>query len=231
MSFVIGADPGKRQDFTAVVIVERVKTQSPEAEPADTWRTPYRVPTPETRFICRELGRLPLGTSHEASARSIASVVHNVNCYDPDHTPQLVVDATGIGEPILDSMEQYLPTNVTATRVWWTSGEKMRRQGRQLMVGKAWLVSRLQALVDTHRIEVPDTPQATQLLNELMSYEIKVTDSGTMIAGARSGAHDDLAMALALCVLEDDSPAPKACPPLMYQEDDWTSLHHHSDLW
>jgi len=64
LGFVAGVDLGARQDHSAIVIVEKIKPVAPEAESADTWPSPYRVPAAETHFRVRELGRLPLGTSY-----------------------------------------------------------------------------------------------------------------------------------------------------------------------
>lgn len=61
------------------------------------------------------------------AARAIAAVVHNVNCYDPDHPPRLFLDATGVGVPVVDSLKAFLPTGVRAMRVLWTGGERMRK--------------------------------------------------------------------------------------------------------
>lgn len=233
LGYVIGVDLGARVDSTAIVIVEKLRPVSPEAEKADTWPTPYRVPVAETHFRIRELGRLPLGVSYMTAARAIADVVHNVNCADVDHPPRLFLDATGVGAPVVDSLEGFLPSGVRAMRVLWTGGERLKQVGRELHVGKGWLVSRLQALIDVGRISVPDTEQAHQLLDELMSFEIQISDHGSVIAGARSGAHDDLVMSLALTILEDDSAGPSYRPglpfnadrPLPNSGDDWQDLH------
>jgi hypothetical protein len=48
LGFVAGVDLGARQDHSAIVIVEKIKPVAPEAEPADTWPSPYRVPAAET---------------------------------------------------------------------------------------------------------------------------------------------------------------------------------------
>ncbi len=239
LGFVIGVDLGTRQDHSAIVIVEKLRPISPEAEAADTWPTPYRVPVAETHFRIREFGRLPLGVSYMAAARAIADVVHNVNCADVDHPPRLFLDATGVGAPVVDSLEGFLPSGVRAMRVLWTGGERLRKVGGEYHVGKAWCVSRLQALIDVGRISVPDTEQAHQLLDELMAFEIRITDHGSVIAGARSGQHDDLVMSLALCVLEDGSAGPRrasrplnADRPLPMTDDPWMDLHAApSTLW
>lgn len=78
-----------------------------------------------------------------------------------------------------------------------------RRAGR---VGKAYLVSRLQALLQTGRIKLPRTPEAERLAEELMDYEIRVEKDGGDRSGAfRVGAHDDVVTALGLAELEEPS--------------------------
>lgn len=52
--YVIGVDLGQRQDFTAIVIVEKLRSVSPEAEPTESWSMDYKVPRPETKFRVRE---------------------------------------------------------------------------------------------------------------------------------------------------------------------------------
>lgn len=59
-----------------------------------------------------------------------------------------------------------------------------------------------------------------------MSFEVRITDSGAVVASAKTGKHDDLVMALALCVLEDDAPRVRYSSPLSYRpDDDWEDLH------
>lgn len=234
---VIGLDLGQRVDATAIVIVEKLLPVGLETD-TSTWPSDYKVPTPEIIFRVRELGRLPLGTDYVTVAKQAAEVVHNVNCADLEHAPRFFADATGVGSPVVDALDRFMPTGVTAVRVQWSSGAKVVRNGREVTVGKGWIVSRLQALLDTGRLQVPDTPEATALLDELMSFQITISETGTVKAGAKSGKHDDLVMALALCVIEDDSPqiaygGPVSDPlePTYNPGQDWEDLHRAPSDW
>ena len=61
------------------------------------------------------------------------------------------------------------------------------------------LVSRLQVLLQQRFIHLPQTAEAEALTEELLNYEIKVTDSQNLQMGVFStGKHDDLATALGL---------------------------------
>jgi hypothetical protein len=71
-------------------------------------------------------------------------------------------------------------------------------------VGKAYLVSQLQALLQQGKVKLPDTAEARELAKELLDYEIGVSESANVTAGAfKTGRHDDLVTALGLAVLRD----------------------------
>jgi hypothetical protein len=74
--------------------------------------------------------------------------------------------------------------------------------GWEARVPKAHIVTRLRALLDTDRIELPATPEAHLLTDELKSFQARSTLRGIR-AEAEPGAHDDLVTALGLSVLFD----------------------------
>ncbi|HVT59766.1 MAG TPA: hypothetical protein VHR45_15365 [Thermoanaerobaculia bacterium] len=69
----------------------------------------------------------------------------------------------------------------------------------EIRLGKAWLVSRLLALLQTDRLHLPRTPEAEALVEELLDYEIGVDANANDRYGAfKVGTHDDLVTALGL---------------------------------
>ncbi len=65
-------------------------------------------------------------------------------------------------------------------------------------------MSRLQALLQTQRIKLPETSEARVLAKELQDYEIRVSEDANEKFGAfKVGTHDDLVTALGLAVLDD----------------------------
>ena len=65
----------------------------------------------------------------------------------------------------------------------------------------AYLVARLQALLQTGRIHLPGTAEAEVLAQELIDYEIRVDpDANDRYGAFKVGTHDDLATALGLAV-------------------------------
>lgn len=87
-------------------------------------------------------------------------------------------------------MVDQLRAEVLDARFLWavtfTHGRRCRRHPaeRRLTVGKAYLVSRLQALLGAGRIHLPDTGEARALAAELLGYEIRVDEKGTDRYGA-----------------------------------------------
>ena len=175
----VGVDIGQSNDPTALCVAEKVPEQ----------------------LLVRHLARLPLGTEYPAVVRHIAELTDAVR----DRTgtaPTTVVDATGVGKPIVDAL---WAEDRPVVAVYLTAGHKRscRRLGARPIysLGKARMVSRLQALVQTDRLRLPRTAEARALAKELHNYEIRVDDDGHARFGAfKSGTHDDLATALALAV-------------------------------
>jgi hypothetical protein len=75
---------------------------------------------------------------------------------------------------------------------------------REIRVGKTHLVSTLQALLEQRLIALPDTAEGRQLAQELQDFEIRVNENANLVSGAfRTGADDDLVVALGLSCLDD----------------------------
>jgi hypothetical protein len=97
--------------------------------------------------------------------------------------------------------------DVPVRPVYFTHGDRRSEQrDGSISLGKAWLVSRLQALPQCRCILLPKTLDARVLAQELLDYEIKVDEKANDTYGAfRVGTHDDLVTALGLAV--QDGPA------------------------
>jgi hypothetical protein len=114
------------------------------------------------------------------------------------------VDATGVGKPIVDLLHEQT-SNVRPIAVYFTHGDRLTEKWdggyQQISLGKALLVSQLQALLQCHRLHLPKTSEAEALAQELLNYEIRVDENANDRYGAfRVGTHDDLVTALGLAV-------------------------------
>lgn len=215
----IGADIGQRVDPTAIVVCEAVRRQR---VPAGPWELPpragyvgsaeiRRAPAQyETVFTARHLERLPLGTQYPDVAERVAEVVRNIHKRYPSGRVRLrlTVDATGVGRPLVDLLRvALLGVPVTLIAATFVHGDRLdgHSSSREVKVGKAYLVSRLQALIQTDRLHLPAQHAEAQVMaRELADYEIKVDLNANDTYGAfRVGSHDDLVTALGLAVLTD----------------------------
>jgi hypothetical protein len=120
--------------------------------------------------------------------------------YETPSIGAFYVDATGVGQPVVDEMRS---RGLAVTGVYFTHGDRRTAEASEARVtlGKAWLVSRLQALLQGGRLHLPDTSEARSLADELFDYEIRVDENANDKYGAFwVGRHDDLVTALGLAV-------------------------------
>ncbi len=209
----VGVDVGQKRDPTAIVVCEQVVTQTDPgrlalptghsgiAYASDVRRVGERR---ETIHTARHLQRLPLGMPYPEVAAQVAAVVDGLVRRGVAR-PRIMVDSTGVGGPVVDILRERLGQHARdLIACTFTHGERFSQDddARLASVGKAYLVSRLQALLQTSRLKLPQTTEAEQLARELQNYEIRVDDDANDRYGAfRTGTHDDLVTALGLCVV------------------------------
>jgi hypothetical protein len=189
-TITIGVDIGQRRDPTAIAVVEG------EDRPGPTQR-------PVWHHVARHLERLPLGTSYPDVAARVSAVVASVTAR-AGATPAVYLDATGVGTPVVDVLRQAGIAG-RLIPVYFTYGDRRTvNADGAVSLGKAWLVSRLQALLQGGWLHLPQTAEATALHRELLDYEIKVDQDANERYGAfRVGSHDDLVTALGLATQVD----------------------------
>lgn len=204
---VIGIDVGQRRDPTAIVVAEIVL----EDTGRDTITARYadgsfdRAPETHHVYVVRHLERIPLMTDYPSVATRLVEIVAEVKARDPERRPWVLADATGVGRPIIDMLEDALHTQATLTAVTFTGSDRLDDTHEwEARVGKEYFASRLKALTQTGRIRLPDTAEARQLADELQDYELRLNSKANAIFGAfKQGTHDDLVTALGLAVLDD----------------------------
>jgi hypothetical protein len=184
----------QKVDPTAIAVVEAVRKDG------------------EWAFLTRHLEHLALGTPFRDAAIRTSEVVAGVSGRMLAAGDRLErgaiavnVDATGVGAPIVEMLKERIdPRACTLRAVYFTHGDRLTRREDGLSLGKAYLVSRMQALIQSGRIELPGTSEAEELAEELLDYEIRVDEDANDKYGAfKVGTHDDLVTALGLAVLRD----------------------------
>ncbi|MGA7234288.1 MAG: hypothetical protein WBY44_01320 [Bryobacteraceae bacterium] len=193
--FSIGVDLGQRRDFSAIAVVERL---SAAAGPFDHIRWAEPQPAPRDEWVVRHLERMPLGTPYTAVAARIVDLARNPRLAS---RCRLVVDATGVGMPVVDMLRASGP-GCAIDPVWITGGHSERFDGKVWHVPKLELLARLQTLLETRRLRMMRRMrEAGTLVRELSNVKSAARPSGRLKVGAEgSGEHDDLVLAVALAV-------------------------------
>jgi len=183
MTVQIGVDIGQRRDPTAVCVAEL------DRRTVESRR--------EVHFVVRHLDRLPLGTPYPEIARRLGDITARV-ARRSGQQPVTYVDATGVGKPVVDILRERAH-DTWIVPVYFTYGDRRTESEGEVKLGKAYLVSRLQSLLQTARVHLPATAEARALAEELLDYEIRVDENANDKYGAfRVGTHDDLVTALGL---------------------------------
>lgn len=209
----IGVDVGQQRDPTAICVAElgqrptgRVFHHSDRERHIIFGCTERCIAEMEATYTVRFLERLPLGTPYPAVAARLATLVVNVLARGPDIGAHLYLDATGVGRPVADLVTAQIRDRCRFTPVTFVHGHRCSRDAdtNELRLGKAFLVSRLQVLLQSTRVVLPSTDEAQALARELQDYEIRVDDDANDKYGAfKVGTHDDLVTALGLAVAEE----------------------------
>jgi hypothetical protein len=184
-----GLDLGQANDFTALAIAERV-TASLGGEHHS--RPALALPD----YHVRALDRAPLGTPYPVIARTVATMFRS----EPlGNAGALVVDATGVGRPVVDSLRH---AGLSPVAVTITGGNEVHGGRGAYRVPKNDLVSNLLLLFQQRRILIAASlHHAETLIRELETMRMRITASGNDQYGAYGeGEHDDLVLALALAL-------------------------------
>jgi len=174
--FYLGIDLGKTRDHTAIAIVERGHTEKP--------------------LQVRYAERVPLGTPYPDVVERVRRMVGHEKLRG---RCVVVVDATGMGAPVVDMLRSgRLGCDVIAVNI--TSGEKEGRSGNFWNVPKRDLMAGVQVLLEKRELKIArGLEEAGPLVRELTDVRMMAGSGGRMRMGADgNGQHDDLVIALAL---------------------------------
>jgi hypothetical protein len=194
--FIIGLDLGQAQDYTALSVIEYLpptSTQDVEAPSYMKYLVPESFTTLPSQYHCRHLARYELGTRYPDIVDKVAQMLR---------TPQLqgatlIVDATGVGRPVVD---MFVEAGMDPVAITITGGDTVTRDGDYYRVPKRDLVASVQVLLQNHRLKfAADMPLAPTLIQEMINFKVKITDSANDTYGTwREGVHDDLILAVML---------------------------------
>jgi hypothetical protein len=215
-SIHVGIDIGQTHDPSAIVA-------------AEVWTDEHTL----TRYLVQHMERLRIGMSYPEQAQYIVKLLGAILrmlevtrqkrlaelrkqvietgeqiMSVPSIDLRVWVDITGVGRPVYEMItgaasKDPLVRSVEFKPITFRGGADFDRL--KGLLGKAYLVSRLQALLQNQQVGIPPNhEEADAIKRELKDYAIKVRQDATAEYGALStGQHDDLVTALGLCTLED----------------------------
>ena len=145
----------------------------------------------------RHVERVPLGTPYPRVVERVRQIVQSEQLRG---RCALAVDATGVGEPVVDLLRAArLGCEICAVTI--TSGEYQHNRGASVWnVPKRDLIAHVQVLLERDELRIARRMRdAGSLVRELLDMQSITTSSGRRRLGADGyGQHDDLVIALAL---------------------------------
>ncbi len=219
MTYFLGLDLGQAQDPTALAILER--HERPGTAKPETWKTFHpgggvgefttvsRTPGPAA-FTCGHLERLRLGTPYPAIADHVAALLDRAPLKGRTH---LVVDATGVGRPVVDMLRQ---RELNPIAITITGGDSVTYD-HGWRVPKRDLVGVVQVLLQTDRLKfAAGIPTVPVLVQELLAFRVKIDPltAHDSYGSWREGSHDDLVLAVAVAAWYGERPALPTLPDL-----------------
>jgi hypothetical protein len=202
--FTVGLDLGQVSDPSAIAILdERIETKRSMGLDDSRIMNPGREIISRVYHL-RHLERPPLGTAYTEIVRGMVDLMNNPML---EGQSDLIVDATGVGRPVIQVMQE---SGLRPIPVIITFGEA----GKDIVMGedgyfrvpKVDIMSSLQVLFGSRRLQYPEElrdKEGTNLvpvwLQEMERFRMKTTKSGNMTYEAwRETDHDDIVLSIAI---------------------------------
>jgi len=197
MSFYVGLDLGQSNDYTALAVVEKVGREGDHHGHHD-----------DHLLHLRHLERYELRTPYPTMVSRVAQLVSDPQLRrthfdwrigrDVLDEPELLVDATGVGRPVVDLFKE---RGLNYKAITITGGNKVTSAGGGYGVPKRDLIGALEVPFHAGRLKVAAGLNLwEQLRRELQTFrrKISITTGMDTYEHWRESDHDDLVLAAAL---------------------------------
>lgn len=172
--YVTGLDLGQKRDFSAIALLE-IAERTHDRRDAVTWEH-----VRDTRARIVYLERVELGTPYPDVVAHVTELMSDARLKDST----LVVDATGVGAPVVDMLRRAdLPCRLMPVTI--TGGEHDAAVRGGYHVPKRELLTGLQVLVQSGGLQIP---------RKLMLADALIQE----MVGMKEGSRDDLVLAISL---------------------------------
>ena len=176
-SYHVGLDLGQASDYTAIAVVE--------------WMP--------SALNVRHLQRFQRRTVYPAIVDEVAGLMSRLPEY-----PELAVDATGVGRPVVDLLTA---RGLRLYAVTITGGDTATHDGMNWRIPKRDLVGAVAVALQTGRLKIASgLPDAATLTRELLNFKVTIDPKTAhdSYSSWRESDHDDLVLAVALAVWSAD---------------------------
>ena len=186
--YFVGLDLGKNHDHSSLAVIERRELVFPER---DRVTMEFRC---EVRNVLRHLQRVPLQTPYPNVVELVRRLV---SLPELARRTTLVVDATGVGTPVVDLLRgAKLPCSLVPVTI--TSGDRETSDAKGYGVPKRDLIVGLQVAFQKRWIRLAGGARELEAFRkELMDMRVHVSGQTGYERYAARG-HDDLALAASL---------------------------------
>jgi hypothetical protein len=210
---ILGVDLGQSQHPTALALLVNLS----QSVSRHNWREAHDPVSDYWLLSYAEV--LPLGISFTQIARTITATLANLRRHHPAITIKTTVDATGLGAPAIELIQQEIVHYHSSHRerlgalegIVFTGGATITRTKHNTLpidlfhVPKLTLLNSVATAMENNLLKVPaKLPLKDQLLQQLQSLEIHHTTHANPTirinreSDPESIAHADLVMALAM---------------------------------
>lgn len=181
-------------------------------------------------WVVRHIERLPAGMRLPAFTQRLQEVVSQAYRL-ANYISQVVVNSTGLGAPVVEWLASQIDEALFYT-IYMNHGDRRLEEGKLpysyteiVSLGKAYLVSAVQAALQTERLHLPRSEDCNLLAEELLSFQIDIEpDANERYGSFRVGSRDEMVNALGLTVQPEPIPGSWLAAAFTREELDAVSL-------
>ena len=196
--FLLGLDLGKKNDYTALTVVEQVTVLGDE----NGWIA-GRLDQP--RYDVSQIFRAPKGMAYPRQVAAVKENVRALQAIRPEPNIELIVDQTGVGQAVCDLLtDADLGCTLTFCTITGADSMTHERGSDEYRVPKRDLASSVAVLLESDRLKYAAAlPYLEALQDELKSFQVKINprtghDQYGNASDWRTAEHDDLVLSLCL---------------------------------
>jgi hypothetical protein len=189
---VVGVDLGQQYDYTAISVIQtREKWTTGENVPV-SWKTGDEDKMVTYHYYLRYLERF-----RAKYPDTVQRVVKITRKLEDDGGTALLVDATGVGLPVVEMMRE---ERLDPIPIIITGGNAITESDGGYHLPKRQMISTLQGLFESGRLKISKgINHLEELLEEISNFRVKITKAGNDTYEAwRETDHDDMVISIAM---------------------------------